>query len=105
MTGSLRFHSGIDIAVPAGTVVEASGDGRVALSGWLPGYGNVVIVEHGEGFSTVYGHHHENLVEPGEVVGRGQPLGRVGETGRTTGPHLHFEVRKEGLPVDPYLVI
>lgn len=105
LTGSLRFHAGVDIAAPAGTVVEVSGDGRVSFSGTLFGYGNVVIVEHTGGFSTLYGHHCENLVQTGEMVAEGQPIGRVGETGRTTGPHLHFEVRKDGLPLDPYLVI
>ncbi len=104
-TGALRFHAGIDIAAPQGTVVKAAKEGRVAYSGKLFGYGNAVVVEHSDGFSTLYAHHCENLVGTGERVRKDQPIAKVGETGRATGPHLHFEVRKDGLPIDPRTVI
>jgi len=87
------FHDGIDIAAPAGTPVRAAAAGRVIFSDALRGYGNVVIIKHANGFTTVYAHHHRNLVKDGQAVQRGDVVGEVGETGRVTGPSLHFEVR------------
>ena len=87
------FHDGIDIAAPVGTPVRAAASGRVIFSDALRGYGNVVIVKHANGFTTVYAHHRRNLVKDGQIVQRGEIIGEVGETGRVTGPSLHFEVR------------
>lgn len=87
------FHDGIDIAAPVGTPVRAAASGRVIFSDALRGYGNVVIVKHANGFTTVYAHHRRNLVKDGQIVKRGEIIGEVGETGRVTGPSLHFEVR------------
>ena len=95
------FHDGIDIGAPPGTPVQAARDGTVIYSDTLRGYGNVVIVEHGEGYATVYAHNEENLVHSGDQVRQGQTLARLGRTGRTSGPNLHFEVRKDNIARNP----
>ena len=87
------FHDGIDIVAPVGTPVRAAAAGRVIFSDALRGYGNVVIVRHANGFTTVYAHHRRNLVKDGQAVQRGDIVGEVGQTGRVTGASLHFEVR------------
>lgn len=99
------FHSGIDISGSYGDSIYAVNDGRVIYSGWQSGYGKVVIIDHGNGMSTLYAHCSQLLVNEGDQVKRGQLIGRVGSTGWSTGNHLHFEIRKNGTPVNPLSVI
>lgn len=94
-------HSGIDIASSIGTPIKASDGGVVRFAGWSGNYGNLVVVNHENGYSTYYGHCNTIKVKKGQRVARGDVIATVGETGRTTGPHLHFEVRKNGVPVNP----
>ncbi len=95
-------HDGIDISAPEGTPVVAAADGRVIYSGdGVSGYGNLIIVKHEGHFATVYAHNKENLVAKGDFVSAGQLIARVGQTGRASGPHLHFELRKNSKPIDP----
>ena len=96
-----RHHDGIDIATPYGSPVYAARPGRVVFAGWYYAYGRAVIVDHGDGLQTLYGHASKLLVLTGQPVGQGQLIARVGTSGRSTGPHLHFEVRVNGRPVNP----
>jgi murein DD-endopeptidase MepM/ murein hydrolase activator NlpD len=96
-----RMHEGIDIAVPTGTPIHASARGRVAYAGWMSGYGNLVAIDHGNGLSTAYGHQERVAVSVGQVVSQGQVIGYSDCTGHCFGPHVHFEVRINGTPVDP----
>jgi len=96
-----RMHTGIDIAVPYGTPIHAAASGRVVYSGWMDGYGNLVAIDHGRGLSTAYAHQSRIGVSLGQTVAQGQVIGYVGCTGHCFGPHLHFEVRVNGTPVDP----
>jgi murein DD-endopeptidase MepM/ murein hydrolase activator NlpD len=99
--GDVRMHTGIDISAPYGASVFASDDGVVAFAGVMSGYGNAVIVDHGGGLATTYNHLSAFSVGEGQSVSRGTVVGAVGCTGYCTGPHLHFEVRVNGTPVDP----
>ena len=99
--GTTLFHSGIDIGADYGDTVVAADSGTVIYSGWMGGYGKAVIIDHNNGLQTLYGHNSELLVSEGQQVRKGQPISRVGATGYATGPHLHFEVRVNGEPVDP----
>ena len=104
-TGRPRFHQGIDIAGPEGTEIRAARSGMVVFSGKKSGYGNTIIIKHSNEFSTLYGHNAKNLVKNGEWVEQLQPISLVGKTGRATGPHLHFELRRNGEPVNPSLAM
>ncbi len=95
------FHAGIDIGAPRGTPVVASASGVVSHAGWMSGYGKTVIIQHGGGVSTLYGHNSSLLVGVGRTVSRGQIIARVGSTGRSTGNHCHFEIRRGGRPTNP----
>jgi murein DD-endopeptidase MepM/ murein hydrolase activator NlpD len=96
-----RMHEGIDIAVPLGSAVHAAAAGRVVYAGWLGGYGNLVVLDHGGGLSTAYGHNTSIAVSVGQDVAAGDVIASSGSTGHSTGPHVHFEVRVNGAPVDP----
>lgn len=100
-----RYHSGVDIAVPTGTPIFAADDGVVIFSNINGGYGKMVSIDHGAGISTVYAHCSSLLVRAGQKVSKGQKIALVGTTGLSTGPHLHFEVRKDGVPTDPLAYI
>ena len=96
-----RMHTGIDIGVPYGTAIRAAASGQVIYAGWMDGYGNLVFIDHGRGISTGYAHQSSIAVSNGQAVTQGQVVGYVGCTGHCFGPHLHFEVRVNGTPVDP----
>ena len=100
-----EFHAGIDIAAPTGTPIVATADGIVIFSGYVRGYGYVVVIYHGYGYTTVYAHMSGREVSAGEVVAKGKVIGYVGRTGRATGPHLHYEVLKYGIRQDPMLYL
>ena len=98
---TMKLHTGVDIAAPIGTPVFAVGAGMVVWAGRRGGYGNAVIIDHGGGKATLYGHMSAVLVRSGQTVAGRQQIGRVGSTGISTGPHCHFEVRINGVPVNP----
>ncbi|MFH7030320.1 MAG: murein hydrolase activator EnvC family protein [Heteroscytonema crispum UTEX LB 1556] len=99
--GYRRFHSGIDFAGNYSSTIRAADSGTVIVAGWYGGYGNAVVIDHGKGITTLYGHSSQLYVSEGQSVQRGQAIAAVGSTGLSTGPHLHFEVRRDGTPVDP----
>jgi len=96
-------HQGIDIAAPGGTPILAAADGIVVQSFWNGGFGNFILIDHGGGYRTAYAHNSRNIVSTGDRVVQGQVIGYVGTTGNSTGNHLHFEIRRNGVPVDPLL--
>ncbi len=100
-TDTKVFHQGLDIGAAIGSPARAAAGGKVVRSGFESLYGNLVVIDHGNGYRTVYAHLSERLVEKGDIVPRGEVIGKVGKTGRTTGPHLHYEVHVNGLPVNP----
>lgn len=99
--GTERFHAGIDFGADYGSLIYASARGRVIYADWYGGYGNSVIIDHGNGMTTLYAHCSELYVKDGDIVEKGQPISAVGSTGFSTGPHLHFELRANGEPIDP----
>jgi murein DD-endopeptidase MepM/ murein hydrolase activator NlpD len=96
-----RLHEGIDIGAAYGAPIQAAAAGRVIYCGWEDGYGNLTVIDHGNGIATAYGHQSSIVVSCGQDVAQGQTIGYVGSTGHSTGPHLHFEVRVNGTAVDP----
>lgn len=99
--GTAAMHAGVDMPGPLGTPIYATADGIVNRAAWVGGYGNLVELNHGQNIQTRYGHLSAILVQPGQRVKRGQLIGRMGSTGRSTGSHLHYEVRLEGRAVNP----
>jgi murein DD-endopeptidase MepM/ murein hydrolase activator NlpD len=99
--GYSRFHAGVDFSASSGSAIMAADSGRVIFSGWYGGYGQAVIIDHGGGITTLYGHASRLFVREGQTVQQGQTVAAVGSTGLSTGPHLHFEVRQNGTPVNP----
>ena len=100
-TGKATFHTGVDLIAPPGTPVMAAAGGVVSTVAFVPEYGNIVDVDHDNGLTSRYAHLSKSLVKVGDVVMKGQSIAQVGATGRATGPHLHFEVREKGIPLNP----
>lgn len=96
-----RFHEGMDFTAPTGTDIFATGKGRIMFAGWRQGYGNTVMIDHGFNYKTLYAHMHQIQVKVGQQVNRGEVIGTVGNTGKSTGPHLHYEVHHKGQPTNP----
>ena len=101
----MQFHKGVDIAAPMGTDVYCAAQGKVIFAGQKSGYGNCVIIEHGNGLATLYGHLSKILIDANQQVKIGDVIAKVGSTGRSTGPHLHYEVRKNNTPINPKLFL
>ena len=101
-SGEGVFHTGIDLVAPTGTPVHATADGVVETAAWSGAYGKLVIIDHGNGLDTYYAHLSQFMIVPGQEVRRGQVIALSGGTGRATGPHMHYEVRLHGTPVNPY---
>jgi murein DD-endopeptidase MepM/ murein hydrolase activator NlpD len=99
-----KAHTGIDYGAPTGTSIFATANGRVMFAGWKSGYGQLMIVKHPNGYQTYYGHCSRLLKKPGQLVEQGQLIAQVGQTGVATGPHVHYEVRVNGKPIDPNTV-
>jgi murein DD-endopeptidase MepM/ murein hydrolase activator NlpD len=103
--GYEKFHGGLDFGAEEGSMIRSAYAGTVILADWYGGYGNTVIVDHGNGITTLYGHAEGLYVTEGQVVEKGEPIALVGSTGLSTGPHLHFEVRQDGEPTDPIVYL
>jgi len=104
-SGRPENHKGLDIAAPAGTPILAAGDGLATFVGFQKGYGRALIIDHGNGFSTLYAHASKIFIKSGEVAKRGQVIAAVGRSGAATGPHLHYEIREDGVAGDPLKVL
>jgi len=104
-TRRIKFHQGIDIANARGTSIKSSGKGIVISSGYMPAYGRTVIIDHGHGYKSLYAHNHQLLVKVGDTVEKGDIISKMGNTGRSTGSHLHFEIHKNDKPVNPYDIL
>lgn len=102
ITGTQKYHSGIDIGADYGTPIAAAASGTVEYAGWISGYGNTIIINHGGGITTLYGHNQSLAASVGQQVSQGETIAYCGSTGNSTGPHCHFEVRQNGEPVSPY---
>ena len=96
-----KFHAGMDFTAPTGTEVYATGNGKVKFVGWRQGYGNTIVIDHGFGYETLYAHLFQSLVREGQTVKRSDIIALVGNTGKSTGPHLHYEVHFQGHHIDP----
>lgn len=105
MYGTVRHHAGVDIGVDYDTPLVAAADGRVIMSAWYGGYGKTIMIDHGNNIVSLYGHNSTLLVKEGDYVRGGQPIALAGSTGNSTGPHCHFEVRENGVDIDPYTYI
>jgi murein DD-endopeptidase MepM/ murein hydrolase activator NlpD len=105
LSNGAGFHPGIDFGASAGTPIQAAGAGTVVIAGDCGGYGYCVVIDHGNSIGTLYGHQSQLNVSVGQHVNTGDVIGYVGSTGASTGPHLHFEVRDHGLPIDPVLAL
>ncbi len=105
VTGLREVHRGVDLRAAWGTPIHAAADGIVEFVGWMGGYGRLVILDHKGSLSTYYGHTSKSFVDAGQRVKKGQVIAQVGSTGSSTGPHLHFEVRRNGKPVSPYVYL
>lgn len=101
ISGKRSFHTGLDIGCPMDTPVKAAADGKVIFSGWKEIFGNMIIIKHDDGFISVYGHHRENIAKEDDEVKAGDVIARSGTSGASTGPHLHFEIRKHLTPLNP----
>ena len=101
MLGTPALHSGMDFRAPVGMPAKVTAPGKVIKAGWNGGYGRMVEVDHGNGFATRYGHLSEIVVNEGQKLAAGDIIGKVGSSGRSTGPHLHYEVRHNGDAIDP----
>jgi murein DD-endopeptidase MepM/ murein hydrolase activator NlpD len=99
--GRIKMHEGLDVGAPIGTPIVAPADGVVTFSGPKPGFGNFVQLDHGYGVETIFGHASTLAVKKGQKISRGDKIATVGNTGYSTGPHVHYEVRVNGTPVDP----
>lgn len=99
-----NFHQGVDYGAPTGTRVRAAGPGRVVFVGTKNGYGKLIIINHGADYETYYAHLSKIYVNNNQLIVGGLPIGAVGTTGRTTGPHLHFETRRKGMPINPMIL-
>ena len=101
MLKTRKMHTGADISGAYGATVVAANKGKVIVAGWQSGYGNTVIIDHGGGISTLYAHNSKLLVRVGDSVNAGDSVAKLGSTGLVSGPNMHFEVRKNGVPVNP----
>ncbi len=100
-----RHHDGVDIPAVTGTNIVASASGKVKVAGWMNGYGRVIVVAHAGGYHTVYAHNSKNFVKKGQQVSQGEVIGLVGSSGRSTGPHVHFEIRRKDKVRNPALYL